>query len=149
MARVAVLSLVELAMPTMSPKRGVAVKQVLCTHCEQKCDVGHRAMSVVCPHCNKRLILEDFRITGYHAVREFVTCGDVVVEKSGHVVALCKVGSLAVKGKVQGDVTARGRVSVHKTGLLKGDVRSPALRVESGAKLAGFLRIGETAARAE
>ena len=100
-------------------------------------------MSVVCPHCNKRLILEDFRITGYYGVREFATCGDIVVERSGHVAALIKVGNLTVKGKVRGNVCARGRVRILRTGSFQGDIQAPVLRVESGAGLNGSVRIGD------
>lgn len=129
-------------MPTTSKQRPEAAKQVVCTHCEQACEVGRRAMSVFCPHCRKRLILEDFKITGYYGVREFATCGDVVVERNGSVAAFIKVGSLIVKGQVRGNVIARERVKIHKTGWLQGNVQAPVLRVESGAKLNGFLRIG-------
>ena len=73
---------------------------------------------------------------------EFSTCGDVVVEKKGHVVAPIKAGNLTVKGKVQGHVTARGQVQIKKTGWFKGDLEAPCLVVESGAVMDGFVRIG-------
>src|SRR3989304_5220708 len=123
---------------------GAAVKRVFCTHCAQVMEVAVRAMSVFCPHCNKRLILEDYKINSYYAVREFSTCGDVIVEKKGHVVAPIKAGNLTVKGKVQGHVTARGHVEIKKTGWLKGDLEAPCLVVENGAVLDGFVRIGPT-----
>ena len=129
-------------MPTISNQRAGAIRQVVCTHCEQVCEVGQRAMSIFCPHCRKRLILEDFKITGYHGVREFATCGDVVVERSGNVAAFVKVGSLTVKGTVRGDVVSRGPVKIHRTGLLQGDIDAPILCVEGGARVSGFLRIG-------
>ncbi len=99
-------------------------------------------MSVFCPHCKKRLVLEDFKIRTYYAVREFATCGDIVVERKGHVVAPIKVGNLTVKGKVQGKVTVRGRATISKTGWFKGEIAAPTLHVENGAVLDGFLRIG-------
>ena len=99
-------------------------------------------MSVFCPHCRKRLILEDFRIKNYHAVRKFATCGDVVVEKRGAVAAKVLVGNLLVKGRIQGDVDARGKVEVAKTGDIKGDINAPRLVVHSGATMKGFCRIG-------
>src|SRR3990170_1645941 len=95
---------------------GAAVKRVFCTHCAQVMEVSARAMSVFCPHCKKRLILEDYKINSYYAVREFYTCGDIIVEKSGHVSAPIRVANLTVKGKVQGRVTARGVVNIAKTG---------------------------------
>ena len=124
---------------------GAAVKQVACTHCERLTKVAVRAMSIFCPHCKKRLILEDFKIDSYYAVREFATCGDVIVEKKGHVVAPIKAGNLTVKGKVQGHVTARRQVQIKKTGSLRGDLEAPCLLVESGAVMDGFVRIGPPA----
>ena len=133
---------VEPAMPTIPKQRPGAVKQVVCTHCEQACEVGRRAMSVFCPHCRKRLILEDFKLTGYHGVREFATCGDVVVEKRGAVAARVLVGSLLVRGRVQGEVYARDKVEVARTGEVRGDICAPRLIVRSGAMIKGFCRIG-------
>ncbi|MCP4592457.1 MAG: polymer-forming cytoskeletal protein [bacterium] len=129
-------------MAPFSKKRPRAIREAVCTHCAKACEVGGRAMSVVCPHCNHRLILEDFRITAYYGVREFATCGDILVEKNGHVAARITVGELVVNGEVQGNVIARGRVAVHRTGSLRGDIEAPRLRVESGARLDGFVRIG-------
>ncbi len=127
---------------TGSTARRASVKQVVCTHCERPIEVSRRAMSVFCPHCKKRLILEDFKIRTYYAVREFATCGDIVVERKGHVVAPIKVGNLTVKGKVQGNVTVRGKVVISKTGWFKGEIKAPSLNIENGAVVDGFLRIG-------
>lgn len=132
-------------MTSLPTKPGAAVKRVTCTHCVRPTEVARRAMSVFCPHCKKRLILEDFKIDSYYAVREFSTCGDVVVEKKGHVVAPIKAGSLTVKGKVQGHVTACGQVEIKKTGWFKGDLEAQCLVVECGAVLDGFVRIGPSA----
>ena len=104
--------------------------------------MASKAMSIFCPHCRQRLILEDFRIKTYHAVRQFATCGDVVVEKRGAVAARVLVGNLLVKGRVQGDVKARGRVEVTKSGDIRGDISALRLVVHSGATIKGFCRIG-------
>jgi len=129
-------------MSSLLAQPGGATKRVSCTHCAQNMDVAVRAMSVFCPHCNKRLILEDFKIDSYYAVREFSTCGDVVIEKKGHVVAPIKAGNLTVKGKVQGNATVRGQVEIKKSGWFKGDLEAPCLLVEDGAVLEAFVRIG-------
>ena len=129
-------------MPLLTTQPTTDVKAVICTHCNGASEAGQRAMSVFCPHCHKRVILENYKIRSYYGVTEFATCGDIVVERRGHVVAPIKVSNLTVKGKVQGRVTARGRVKVGKTGYLKGNVDAPALIVESGAKLDGLYRIG-------
>ena len=129
-------------MASTSTKRNPPVKQVQCTYCGKSCDVARRAMSVFCPHCRKRLILEDYKIKSYYAVREFFTCGNIIVERKGYVVAPVKAGSLTVKGKVQGSVTSRGLVNIARTGWFKGDLEAPSLHIESGAVIDGFLRIG-------
>lgn len=99
-------------------------------------------MSIFCPHCKRRLILEDFKIRSYYAVTDFATCGNIVVERRGYVVGPVKVGDLTVKGKLQGHVTARGKVSIGKKGWFKGDLVAPRLQIQSGAVVDGFLRIG-------
>ena len=129
-------------MPPRSKQHQSVIKEVVCTHCGQATKVARRAMSVFCPHCKKRLILEDFKIKSYYAVRDFSTCGDIVVEKKGYVVAPIRVGNLTVKGKVQGRVIARGKVSINKTGWLKGGIEAPRLCVENGAVIDADVRIG-------
>jgi hypothetical protein len=129
-------------MPLIATQHASGVKKVVCTHCGRLSDASKRAMSVFCPHCHKRVILENYRIRSYHGVIEFATCGDIIVERNGFVVAPIKVHDLTVKGRVQGRVTARGRVTVCKTGQLRGDVEAPLLTVEDGARINGFLRIG-------
>ena len=129
-------------MPLLSTEYASGSKTVVCTHCQNECEVAKRAMSIFCPHCRKRLILEDYAIKNYTSVRELVTCGDIVVEKRGHVRARIKAGNLTVRGKVHGDVTARGSVKIGKTGRLIGDLEASVLEIEGGAVLEGFLRIG-------
>lgn len=126
---------------TLKP-RGGAAKQVICPYCRKQSEVAQRAMSIFCPHCRKRVILEDYKITSYYAVREFFTCGDVVVEKKGHVVAPIKAGNLTVKGKVQGKISATGTVKLAKNGTLKGDIEAASLKIEEGASFDGFVQIG-------
>jgi len=129
-------------MPLIALRRQSAPRQVVCTHCARASEVPLRAMSIFCPHCQKRVIIEDFTIQTYYAVREFWTCGDILVERKGHVVAPIKAHNLTVKGKVQGSVVARGRVSIKKTGWFKGRIEAPSLHVESGGFFDGFVDIG-------
>ena len=101
-------------------------------------------MSIFCPHCNKRLVIEDVRIQRYYAVREIATCGDVVVGKRGHAVAAIRASNLIVEGKVSGNVVAVGCVRVGSTASVTGDIRARGLFVEDGAAIHGFLRIEGT-----
>jgi len=129
-------------MPQVLKPRGGAAKCVVCPYCRGPTEVALRAMSIFCPHCRKRVILEDYKITSYYAVREFFTCGDIVVEKKGQVIAPIKVGNLVVKGKVQGTVTAQGTVTLAKGGTLKGSIEAKSLQIDPGANFDGFVRIG-------
>lgn len=128
-------------MPVLKPKDKGGQKTVNCTHCGQASEVGRKAMSVFCPHCRKRLIIQDFKIKSYHSASNFATCGRVIVERKGHVVAPIVVGELTIKGKVQGRVTSRGPVLIGKTGWLKGELHAPRLKVEAGGVIIGFVRI--------
>ena len=115
---------------------------VECTNCGGRIETTARAMSIFCPHCRKRVILEDFSIKGYHADKQFATCGDVTVEKGGTLSAPVQVSCLTVKGQVWGDVDARERVEIRKSGLIKGTVRAPQLIVKDGGVIVGRCEIG-------
>lgn len=129
-------------MPLILKPRPAAAREITCTQCGKKTEAARRAMSIFCPHCNKRVILENYKIRGYYGVVEFATCGDIVVERTGRVVARIKVNHLTVRGCVEGSVVARGQVVIQKTGFLKGDVQAPSVSIEEGGKLVGYLNVG-------
>jgi len=128
-------------MALTSKQHSRGAKPIVCTYCGAPGEAAQRAMSIFCPKCHKRVILEDFKIRGYYGVKEFYTCGDISVEKGGHVVAPIKVCRLTVKGHVQGRIQARGAVVVGRSGSLTGDLEAPSLTVEAGGKYCGFVRI--------
>ena len=126
------------ALKKKTPKK----RWIFCPFCDHRIEVAARTMSIFCPRCRERIILENFKIKTYHATRDFVTVGDVTVEKSGTLSAPSRVGSITVKGKVWGSVQARRSVCIKRTGLIKGDVVSPSLVVDDGGVLVGHCRIG-------
>ncbi len=121
--------------------RTAKTKIVNCTHCGGANEVAARAMSVFCAHCRKRLILENYVIKSYQAVKGYATCGDVSVEKRGRVAAPIQSNSLTVKGKVNGKVEARGKVEVTSTGSLEGSLKATSLIVVQGAQFNGYCEI--------
>lgn len=129
-------------MPKLTTKRTGQVRTVLCVHCGGQAEVAKRAMSIFCVHCKKRLILEDFKIRTYHATSLFATCGDIVVEKQGHVCAPIRVQNLTVHGQVHGNVEARGCIRIGGSGRLRGDIRAPKLVVAGGGIIDGQCHIG-------
>jgi cytoskeletal protein CcmA (bactofilin family) len=55
-----------------------------------------------------------------------------------------------ISGVVEGDITARRKITLEKTAVVKGDLNTPGIVIEEGAKLKGRIVIGseeaETAA---
>ena len=116
---------------------------IICLYCNRAQEVGRKAMSVTCKHCNKSLRLEDLRFKEYQARRVIDTCGIVTVEKKANVVAdKINCGGLIVRGKIKGTVHSRGPVLVGPDAEIRGDVTAPALAVGSGAILEGKYDIG-------
>jgi hypothetical protein len=117
---------------------------IRCLYCNKPQDVARRAMQITCKHCYKSLRVEDVLIKAYEARRSIDTCGVVVVEKRGNVVAdriLC--GGLIVRGKVKSSVQSRGTVLVGPEADLIGDVTAPSLAIGAGAVLNGYYRINQ------
>lgn len=117
-------------------------KIVSCTHCSEWMEVGALAMSVVCPKCRQRVIIEDYQIRSYHASRKLQTCGNVVVYKGATLSASTKAANMTVGGSVWGDVEVLGKLEVRKSGYMRGDVRASRLVVREGAMLEGYYEIG-------
>lgn len=64
-----------------------AQRSVQCYHCRRRFEVGVRAVTVSCPGCHKRLVIEDLVIKNAQAYTKLQTCGRVVVQRRGHVMA--------------------------------------------------------------
>jgi len=73
---------------------------------------------------------------------EVHTTGDVAVENGSSVKASIEGNNVSVQGTVNGNVSARGRLSLSGSGTLHGDVRVSKLTVEDGATLNGNVQMG-------
>jgi hypothetical protein len=138
-----------MATPPAASSPGDDRMTIVCLYCNKAQEVSRRAMQITCKHCYKSLRVEDVLIKQYEARRTIETCGVVVVEKRGNVVAdKIHCGGLIVRGKVKAAVSSRGTVLVGPEADLIGDVSAPSLAVGAGAVLNGFYRIdpNETAA---
>jgi cytoskeletal protein CcmA (bactofilin family) len=95
-------------------------------------------MSTSCPKCYKALIIEDIVIKTAHAVRKVQTCGKVLVEAKGRLIAATIEAAQGVEvlGVLEGNVTSGGPVRIGERAQWKGDLRAPSLRVDLGAKIA-------------
>jgi len=63
--------------------------------------------------------------------------GSLIVGKDAQIEGVLNVGDLLLSGHFTGEVQAKRRVTIHKTGVLQGAVYTPALVTEEGALLDG------------
>jgi len=119
-------------------------RAIRCYNCRHPFEVAQKAMTVSCPKCYKQLLVQDIVVNKTHSVRKLQTCGKILVEPRGHVIAqvVDAVEGIEVRGAMEaGAVTAS---QVHLTGKskFKGDCRAGAIYIELGAQIGGgFFRI--------
>lgn len=65
--------------------------------------------------------------------------GAVVIAESGHWIGQLKADIVVVAGRVDGDITAREKIEVHKGAHIKGSLVSPVIAMETGAIHEGHL----------
>ncbi len=68
---------------------------------------------------------------------ELKASGDVTVDNTANVQATIEGSNVSVRGQVNGNVTARRRLTLGGSGRLNGDVKVGRLTVEDGATLNG------------
>jgi cytoskeletal protein CcmA (bactofilin family) len=71
--------------------------------------------------------------------------GTLIVGESGHVEAQIDVGVCVVHGAVHGNLIARSKLEIRRTGRVHGDVITPVLLVEEGAVFSGAIRMSQEA----
>lgn len=121
-----------------------AFRTVQCYHCRRTFDVGARAMTITCPKCFKRVQVQDVVVKEAQGLKKLQTCGKVVVEKKGRVVAdLVEAHEgIEVKGIIRAAVLSGGPVVLHPKSTWRGDCRAPSLHIEPGAVIErGFFTI--------
>lgn len=109
--------------------------------------VAARALSVFCPHCQKRASLEDLVIVGSHPGKSLMTCGDIRIERSARLQVDVYGNRVEIHGKLRGPVIANESVTVGATGHVVGDIRAPRITVMEGGLIEGrceMTRVVET-----
>jgi len=76
---------------------------------------------------------------------EVHTKGEVIVGEDGVVQGSIYAGSLISSGRIKATVTATERIQLLKTAMLIGEVHSPVMSMEEGAKFQGVSNMGVTA----
>jgi cytoskeletal protein CcmA (bactofilin family) len=125
-----------------APSAAANARTVTCYRCERELSISSRAISLFCPHCHQRLVVEDLRLIGSHPGRELATCGDLIVESAAklHLHRVVATNVL-VRGFLAAHVTARGTLEIAPTGRIEGPVEARAIIVRDGGLLHGPCRI--------
>jgi cytoskeletal protein CcmA (bactofilin family) len=76
---------------------------------------------------------------------EIQTKGHVIIGEDGLVQGMITAGTVVSSGRIKAKVTANERVQLLKTSTLIGEVLTPILIMEEGAKLQGATDLGATA----
>lgn len=118
-----------------------ATKIVRCCHCRGMMRVAAKALSVFCPHCQKRATLESLRIVGAHPGRSLSTCGDILVEAPSQLNVEIVANNVTIRGKVNGSVSANECLEVESTGRIYGDVKAAKLIVRDGGVIQGRIEM--------
>ncbi|MFQ5501640.1 MAG: polymer-forming cytoskeletal protein [Phycisphaerae bacterium] len=118
-------------------KSGANTRIVRCCNCGGMMRVAARALSVFCPHCHKRITLENLRIIGSHPGKTLATCGDILVEPSTTLNLEITANNVIVRGRVRGSIRANASVEVTPTGRVVGDVKAPKIIVREGGVIQG------------
>lgn len=120
-------------------KQAPAQRPVQCYHCKHRFEVGGKTMTTSCPGCHKALLVQDVVVKGIEACRKLQTCGRIIIEKKGRVMAQLVEAhqGIDVQGVIETKNYAGGPVVIGARGEWKGDCRAPALSIEPGGRIAG------------
>ena len=90
---------------------------------------------------------ENILVEGQVEGRINLDSNDVIIGKSGRIVADVTANSIRVSGEVKGDLRAKERVVISGTGNVRGNVIAPRVVLEDGAVFKGSIDMnpGETA----
>jgi cytoskeletal protein CcmA (bactofilin family) len=69
--------------------------------------------------------------------------GTLIIGETGKIEGQIDVGTCVIHGSIVGDLQARGKVEIHKTGKMNGDVITPALIVEEGSVFNGAIKMSK------
>jgi cytoskeletal protein CcmA (bactofilin family) len=87
---------------------------------------------------------QTLRIDGY--VKGEVECErTVLIGEGARVFASIDADEVQIAGAVEGDIVARRKITLERTANVKGDLTTPGIVIEEGAKLRGRIVIGSEA----
>ncbi len=70
----------------------------------------------------------------------------VEIKPTGRFIGSCEVEEAEISGTYEGDLTVRGRLSVHASGIVTGNIHYGEIELERGGRIAGELKVREASA---
>ena len=109
---------------------GEKIRDICCFSCGGRQRVSTSAQSSICPQCGSYIDLKDFKISGQFG-RSIQTQGEVIITSKGEVTsAKIACGSALIEGKLRGNLSCTGTVTVKMQGKLLGSIDTHQLVVE-------------------
>lgn len=93
------------------------------------------------------LFAEELQIEGKITGKLMSETGVLVIQERGRVEAQVNVGVCIIRGTVNGNVNAKARIEIYKTGRVTGELTTPVLLVEEGAVINGTIGMENEASR--
>jgi len=84
---------------------------------------------------------EDLIISGHFFGNIDVKNHSIIVEHSGHLEAEISVKNITIKGYVKGNVNASGKILIHSTGQMIGDIKASTVSIIEGALFKGSIQM--------
>jgi cytoskeletal protein CcmA (bactofilin family) len=91
------------------------------------------------------IFLDKLQVDGKVNGKLYSEKGTLIIGETGKIEGQIDVGSCVVHGAINGDLNARARVEIHRTGKVNGDVITPALVVEEGSIFNGAIKMTKDA----
>ncbi len=115
--------------------QGQPTRAVTCYHCHRGFDAAARALTLSCPRCYKPLRLDDVSIKGVHHAARLETCGRLVIERKGWVMAASIYAGAGIElhGALEAKAIVTPTLWVGPKARVRGDIRARALTLELGA----------------
>jgi cytoskeletal protein CcmA (bactofilin family) len=96
-------------------------------------------MTGSCPKCYGKLMIDDVIIKNTQSYKTLQTCGMLVIQARGRVIADLVTASdgVEVAGKLEAKEYRGGHVHIKQKALWKSDCRAPSVTIETGGVVSG------------
>ena len=84
---------------------------------------------------------EDIIVRGQFRGKINLPGNDLMVAEGGLVEAEVRVRNITVKGEVNGSIAAAGKITIERTGRVKGDLSASVISIEDGAQFKGAVKV--------